>query len=44
MPKLQTGVMKIISFKCNNVAMLRAKFSDMLCICEAQVCPHQSLY
>jgi hypothetical protein len=29
-------------FKSNNVAMLRAKFSEFLCTCEAQVCPNRS--
>jgi len=31
-------------FKSNNVAMLRAKFSELLCTCEAQVCPNKSPY
>jgi len=36
--------LQFTSFKSNNAAMLRAKFSELLCTCEAQVCPNKSPY
>lgn len=36
--------LQFTGFKSNNVAMLRAKFSELLCTCEAQVCPNKIPY
>jgi c-di-GMP-related signal transduction protein len=35
--------MQFTRFECNTAAMLREKFCEMLCTCEAQVCPNKSL-